>query len=78
MKQIARKAHPNVFELIEIFMQEQSSTEVSIAQLEAGSQPPKRAEKSVEKGNKIGELKSRFDQISLEEYIRGIFAHTAI
>ena len=41
-------------------------------------EPPKRAMKSVEKDNKIGELKSRFDQISLEEYIRGISAHTAI
>ena len=78
LKQIARKAHPNVFELIKIFKQEQSSTEVSIAQLEAGSQSPKRAKKSVEKDNKIGELKSRFDQISLQEYIRGISAHTAI
>ena len=67
-----------MFELVEIFKQEQSSTEVSIAQLEAGSQPPKRAKKSVEKDNKIGELKSRLDQISLEEYIRGISAHTAI
>ena len=78
LKQIARKAHPNVCELVEIFKQEQSSIEVSIAQFEAGSQPPKRAKKSVEKDNKIGELKSRFDQISLEEYIRGISAHTAI
>ena len=78
LKRIARKAHPNVFELVKIFKQEQSSTEVSIAQLEAGSQPPKRAKKSVEKDNKIGEIKSRFDQISLEENIRGISAHTAI
>ena len=57
LKRIARKAHPNMFELVKIFKQEQSSTEVSIAQLEAGSQPPKRAKKSVEKDNKIGELK---------------------
>ena len=42
LKQIARKAHPNVFELVEIFKQEQSDTEVSIAQLDTGSQPPKR------------------------------------
>ena len=80
LKQIARKAHPNVFELVEIFKQEQSDTEVSIAQLDTGSQPPKRAKKSVDKDKKIGELKSRFSQneITLEEYVRGISAHTAI
>ena len=33
----------NVFALVEIFKQEQSDTEVSIAQLDTGSQPPKRA-----------------------------------
>ena len=80
LKRIARKAHPNVFELVEIFKQEQSDTEVSIARLDTGSQPPKRAKKSVDKDKKIGELKSRFSQneINLEEYVRGISAHTAI
>ena len=69
-----------MFELVEIFKQEQSDTEVSIAQLDTGSQPPKRAKKSVDKDKKIGELKSRFsqDQTNLEEHVRGISAHTAI
>ena len=77
LKRIARKAHPNVFELVEIFKQEQS--EVSIAELDTGSQPPKRAKKSVDKDKKIGKLKSRFSQneITLEEYVRRISAHTA-
>ena len=72
--------HPNVFELVEIFKQEQSDTELSIAQLDTGSQPPKRAKKSVDKDKKIGELKNRFSQneITLEEYVRGISAHTVI
>jgi len=80
LKRIARKPHLNVFKLVEIFKQEQSDTEVSIAQLDTGSQPPKRAKKSVDKHKKIEELKSRFsqDQISLEEYVRGISAHTLI
>ena len=34
LKWITKKAHPNVFELVEIFKQEQSGTEVSIAQLD--------------------------------------------
>ena len=61
LKRITRKAHPNVFELVEIFKQEQSDTEVSIAQLDTGPQPPKR---SVDKDKKIGELKIiyRFSQ----------------
>ena len=69
-----------MFELVEIFKQEQSDTEVSIAQLDTGSQPPKRAKKSIDKDKKIGELKSRFSQneITLEEYVRGISVHTAI
>ena len=53
----------NVFALVEIFKQEQSDTEVSIAQLETGSQPPKRAKKLVDKDKKIGELKGRFSLI---------------
>ena len=38
------------------------------------------SKKSVDKDKKIGELKSRFSQneITLEEYARGISAHTAI
>ena len=36
LKHVARKAHPNVFELVEIMKQEQADTEVSIAQLAAG------------------------------------------
>ena len=51
-----------MFKLVEIFKQEQSDTEVSIAQLATGSQLPK---KFVDKGKKIGELKSRFTHVQL-------------
>ena len=50
LKRVARKAHPNVYELIE---QEHTHTEVSIAQLETGSQPPR----NISKDNRIKELK---------------------
>ena len=53
-----------MFELVEIFKQEQSDTEVSIAQLDTGSQPPKKAIKSVDKDKKIGEFKG-FERYSL-------------
>ena len=62
LKQTARKAQPSMFKLVEIFKQEQSDTEVSIAQLATGSQLPK---KFVDKGKKIGELKSRFTHVQL-------------
>ena len=32
----AGKAHPNIFELVELFKTEQANTEVSLAQLAAG------------------------------------------
>ena len=61
LKQITRKAHPNVFELVEIIKQQQSDNEVSIAQLDTMSQPPKqppkRAKKSIDMDKKIGKLK---------------------
>ena len=77
---MARKAHPNVFELVEIMKQEQADTEVSIAQLAAGAQAPRRAKKSITKDKRIEELKNRFsqDNITLGEYVRGMSAHTAI
>ena len=53
-------------------------TEVSSAQLDTGSQPPKRTKKSVDKDKKIGELDLARSRFSLEEYVGGISAHTAI
>ena len=35
-KRIARKAHPNLYEVLELFQREQAATEVIIQQLEAG------------------------------------------
>ena len=48
LKGVARKAHSN--ETIAIFEQEQAHTEVSIAQLATGSQPPKRGKQVHLKG----------------------------
>ena len=36
MKRIARKAHPNLYEVLELFQREQAAAEVTIQQLEAG------------------------------------------
>ena len=53
-------------------------TEVSSAQLDTGSWPPKRTKKSVDKDKKIGELDLVRSRFSLEEYVGGISAYTAI
>ena len=37
---VVGKAHPNIFEIVEVF-KEQASTEVSLAQLSAGAAPPR-------------------------------------
>ena len=43
MKRISRKAHPNLYEILELFQREQAATEVAIQQLEAGGvRKPKR------------------------------------
>ena len=78
LKRIARKAHPNVYELVEIFKKEQADTEVTLAQLATGAQPPRRAKKTLIKDRRLEELKSRFATLSLAEYVRSISAHTSI
>ena len=36
LKRIARKAHPNFYEMLELFQKDQTATEVTILQLQAG------------------------------------------
>ena len=69
-----------MYELIDVFQQEQPDTEVTIAQLATGSQIPKRGRTTIAKDRKIEELKNRFrqDTISLGEYVKAVFAHTHI
>ena len=80
LKGVVRKAHPNVYELIEMFQQEQADTEVTVAQLATGSQLPRQGRTTIAKDRKIEELKNRFrqDTISLGEYVKAVSAHTRI
>ena len=57
--------------------QEKARTEVSIAQLASGFQPPKRTKKFITTDKRIEELKKKFSQdtISLGEYVS---AYTSI
>ncbi len=47
LKRVVGKAHPNMFEFVEVVQKEQTATEVLLAQLEAGARPPRRAKKSM-------------------------------
>ena len=78
MNKVVGKAHPNVFEIVEVFKAEQASTEVSLAQLATGATPPRRARRTVDKDKRIAKLKRRFakNTISLKDYVRRIAGHT--
>ena len=69
----AGKAHPNVFELVELFKTEQANTEVCLAQLAAGGAVRNTRKYSTKQKRlaKIGEKFERGDY-TLEEYINGI------
>ena len=47
MKRISRKAHPNLYEVLELFQREQVASEVTFLQLKAGG-----AQKVIEKRTK--------------------------
>ena len=56
MKGIARKAHPNLYEVLELFQREQAATEVTIQQLEAGGVRKAKRRKVVQREEKIKSL----------------------
>ena len=78
LKRIARKAHPNLFEIVTLFKQEQADTEVILAQLATGAKPPRRANKDIQKDKRIQNLKEKFltNTITLGEFVSGISFHT--
>ena len=53
MKRIARKAHPNLYEVLELFQREQAATKVTIQQLEAGGICKAKRRKVVQREEKI-------------------------
>ena len=78
LKRVVVKSHPNLYELIEVLQREQSANEISLIQLQAGARPPRRALRTINRDRNIEQLKQRFNEIPLEEYIRGMSAHTNV
>ena len=56
MKRISRKAHPNLYEILELFQREQAATEVTIHQLEAGGVHKPKQKKVIQREEKIKSL----------------------
>ena len=50
-----------MYEFVEVIQKEQTTSEVSVTQLEAGAHPPRRALKAITRDRNIQELKERFD-----------------
>ena len=56
MKRISRKAHPNLYEVLELFQREQVASEVTILQLEANGARRQKRRKVIEREQKIKAL----------------------
>ena len=65
LKKVVGKAHPNVYEIVEIFKREQGVTEITISQLASGAIPPRRGKKSTDKDKRIQELNNDFQKMQL-------------
>ena len=58
LKKAVGKAHPNFYEIVQVFKKEQASAEVTITQLASGGQPPTR---TIQNDKKIAELQKGED-----------------
>ena len=64
LNRVVGKAHPNIYELIEVFKREEAATSVAACQLQAGGRAPPRKRKAIEKYRRLKELKRRLDVAS--------------
>ena len=56
IKRVARKAHPNLYEVLEVLQREQAATKVTIQQLEAGRVRKTKRRKVIQWEEKIKSL----------------------
>ena len=56
MKRLARKIHPNLYEVLELFQREQAATNITVQQLEAGGVRRAKRRKVVQQEEKIKSL----------------------
>lgn len=69
LKRISRKAHPNLYEVLELFQREEAASRVTVIQLEAGGARKAKRRKVVQREERIQALKDELCVIVY--YIRG-------
>ena len=77
LKRISRKAHPNLFELVEILKKEQATTEVTIEQLVGGGRIRAKRRKVVQHEETIKRLNDEFTSgsRSLDSFLTSLSDH---
>ena len=77
---MSARNHPNLYEVIELFMREQASVEVKVARLTAGGRAPKRRRAAIKMDERIRKMKRRLDEgeCSIDEYLTAIGHFTGL
>ena len=80
LKNIVGKAHPNVYELVEVIQKEESVTTMKVQQLVAGASQPPRRRKIKDRERKIQTLFQRLElgNITLGGFLDAIKYHTGL
>ena len=73
MKRISWKAHPNLYEVLELFQREQAAFEVTTLQLVAGGAHRQKRRKMIEREQKIKTLEMRWGICSPLDMLRILF-----
>ena len=78
LKKVLRKAHMNVFELVEVFQREQGVMEVIISQLGGHVNDPAVCRKKRGRSKKGSNMHFTNNVITLEEYVRAISTYVGL
>ena len=71
-QKIAGKNHLNIFEIVELFKKEQTSTEVEIRQLMAGETRRRQAPRRRNKDIRIKAIVDNFDNYTIIDYLTAL------
>ena len=73
LNRLAKKSHPNIYEVIEIFQREEASSKVTILQLKSGGVARKSKTKAIKYEKKLKKLKMKLRKniIALQDFVIG-------